>query len=96
MFSTDLADWLVIKGVPFREAHNIVGEIVKYCEAKNMKFGSLTLTELKRINPVFNKQTREIFDIKNVLSRKKTLGSPNPDLVKLEIEKWINKIKKEL
>ena len=94
--STDLADWLVIKGVPFREAHNIVGEIVKYCEAKNMKFGSLTLTELKRINPVFNKQAREIFDIKNVLSRKKTLGSPNPDLVKLEIEKWINKIKKEL
>ena len=94
--ATDLTDWLVIQGVPFREAHNIVGKIVKYCEDKNVKFDSLTFDELKRINPVFTNQAKEILNIKNVLNRKKTVGSPNPDLVKLEIEKWIDKIKKEL
>jgi len=94
--ATDLTEWMVIQGIPFREAHEIVGKIVKYCEDKNEKFDSLTLEELKKINPVFNNHALEILDIKNVLNRKKTLGSPNPDLVKLEIEKWIDKIKKEL
>lgn len=86
--ATDLADWLVMQGIPFREAHNIVGEIVNYCEEQNKKFDGLTLDELKKINSIFNTSAIEILDIQNVLNRKQTFGSPNPEFVKKEIKKW--------
>ena len=86
--ATDLADWLVMQGIPFREAHNIVGEIVNYCEEQNKKFDGLTLDELKNINSIFNTSAIEILDIQNVLNRKQTFGSPNPEFVKKEIKKW--------
>lgn len=86
--ATDLADWLVMQGIPFREAHNIVGEIVNYCEEQNKKFDGLTLDELKKINSIFNTSAIEILDIQNALNRKQTFGSPNPEFVKKEIEKW--------
>ena len=86
--ATDLADWLVMQGIPFREAHHIVGEVVNYCEEQNKKFDGLTLDELKKINSIFNAFAIEILDIQNVLNRKQTFGSPNPDFVKSEIKKW--------
>jgi argininosuccinate lyase len=86
--ATDLADWLVLRGVAFREAHDIVGEVVKYCEERNKKFNQLSFEELKKINPVFDSSAIEILEIQNVLNRKQTLGSPNSEFVKTEIEKW--------
>ncbi|GBD86487.1 argininosuccinate lyase 1 [bacterium BMS3Abin03] len=86
--ATDLADWLVMQGIPFREAHHIVGNVVKYCEVQNTKFDRLNLDEMKKINPIFDASAIEILDIKNVLNRKQTFGSPNPELVKREIKKW--------
>jgi len=92
--ATDLSDWLVLKGIPFREAHHIVGEIVKYCEEQNKKFHQLIPEELKKINPAFDSFAIEILDIKNVLSRKKTLGSPNTEFTKSKIEKWRDQLSK--
>ncbi len=86
--STDVADWLVMKEVPFREAHKIVGELVKFAETNSKKLNQLTLEEIKSINPIFNKEVLSLFDIKTALSRKQTYGSPNPNFVKNEIEKW--------
>jgi argininosuccinate lyase len=88
LFATELAEWLVIKGVPFRESHSIVGKVVQLAEEKNVKLNELTVKDLKQINPVFDETALEVFTVKDCLYRKKTFGSPNPDMVKTEIEKW--------
>ncbi|MGE5352686.1 MAG: argininosuccinate lyase [Acidobacteriota bacterium] len=86
--ATDLADWLVLKGVPFREAHKIVGRLVAYAEAKGGNFSNLTLEEMKEINPVFDSSALECLNISSALERKKTYGSPNPVMVKEQIDLW--------
>lgn len=86
--ATDLADWLVLKGIPFRKSHEIVGHIVKLAEEKNVKLNQLSLDELKTINSVFEESALKIFQIKDSLLRKKTIGSPNPDLVMKQIKLW--------
>ena len=90
--ATDLADWLVLKNIPFRESHKIVGLVVKYAEEKNVKLDKLSLDELKKINPIFDESSLKIFQIKDALSRKKTIGSPNPELVLKQINKWKEKL----
>lgn len=86
--ATDLADWLVLKNIPFRKSHEIVGLIVKYAEEKNVKLNQLSLDELKKINPTFDESALNIFQIKNALSRKQTIGSPNPILISKQIKMW--------
>lgn len=86
--ATDIADWLVMKGIPFRQAHNIVGELVKYCEETDKKLNQLANDELRRINPIFTEEVFKVFDVENILSRKQTTGSPNPGFVSAEIERW--------
>ena len=88
ILATDIADWLVLKGIPFREAHDIVGELVKYCNNNEKGFEELTAEELKHINSVFDESVCEVFKLENSLSRKKTPGSPNPLLVKEQIAIW--------
>lgn len=88
LFATELAEWLVEKGVPFRESHSIVGKVVQLAEEKNIKLNKLSVRDLKNINPVFDQTALSLFTVKNALYRKKTFGSPNPDLVREEIKKW--------
>ena len=87
-FATELAEWLVIKGVPFRESHHIVGEVVKVAEDNNVKLHQLTIEQLKNINSIFDESVLDVFKVEGALYRKKTFGSPNPDMVRAEIEKW--------
>ena len=88
ILATDLADWLVEKGIPFREAHFIVGKVVAYCEKENKYFTDLSIEELKKIDDRFDDTALEYFDITTSLERKKTFGSPNPSLVNKQIEEW--------
>lgn len=86
--STDLADWLVLKGIPFREAHHLVGQIVQLAETKQVKLHHLQLSDIKQIHSIFDETALDCFKIETALYRKKTFGSPNPDLVKKQIEEW--------
>jgi argininosuccinate lyase len=86
--STDLADWLVLKSIPFREAHEIVGKVVQKLEEEDRNFSTVTLKELKDINPVFDESALECLDITKSLEKKKSYGSPNPEIVKSRIEFW--------
>jgi len=86
--STDLADWLVLKGIPFREAHEIVGKVVQKLENENRNFSSVSLKELKDINQIFDESALECLNIKKSLEKKKSYGSPNPEFVKSRIEFW--------
>ncbi len=86
--ATDLADSLVLKGVPFREAHEIVGKIVQFAESHKKKFSDLTKSELDSIYAGFDEKDLECFNIDRALQRKKTYGSPNPKLVSEQIKEW--------
>ncbi len=93
ILSTDIADWLVLKGIPFRNAHEIVGRLVKKLEEQELNFSSVNLEMLKEIDPIFDESVMECFNIKTSLDRKNTYGSPNPDNVKSRIEYWKTQLK---
>lgn len=90
--STDLADWLVLKGVPFRESHHIVGKVVQFAESNQIKLHQIKLTDLQSIHTVFDESALLCFDVGSALERKKTFGSPNPELVKEQIQNWKKKL----
>jgi len=105
LFATDIAEYLVLKGVPFREAHKIVGEIVRYCEDNNKKFRDLSMEEWRKFSQVFDEDIFSLLNPVFSLKFKKTFGSPNPEINKKVIvkrkidietakEKWINRKKK--
>ncbi len=88
--ATDLADYLVRKGVPFRESHEISGNIVRYCETEKKDFFSLTLSELKKFSPVFGEEITVVLDPAGSPERKLSYGST----AKPEIMHQIGMIKK--
>jgi len=92
ILSTDLVDWLVLQGISFRESHKIVGSLVKYLEESGKNFQNVTLDEIKKINPIFNEEALEYLNLEKSLFRKKSKGSPNPEMVRKEIKKWKSKL----
>jgi argininosuccinate lyase len=73
--ATDLADYLVRKGLPFRECHEISGNIVRYCEKEGKDFFKLTVEELKQFSPLFDDEITEILDPAYSTERKLSAGS---------------------
>jgi argininosuccinate lyase len=88
LLATDLADWLVRKGVAFRDAHHLVGSAVALAEKRKVPITKLKLTEWKKISPVFDKSALEVFSVEKGLASRPTHGSPNPKLVKLQLARW--------
>jgi argininosuccinate lyase len=88
LLATDLADWLVRKGVPFRKAHHLVGEAVALAEKKGVPITSIPLAEWKKISPVFDASALKVFSLEKGLSARPTHGSPNPKLVKAQLARW--------
>jgi len=87
LFATDMIDYLVEKGVPFREAHGIVGAIVYHAEREGKRLNELKLEELKKFSYLFDEKVSELFDPVHSVNQKKTTGSTNPEKVKIQIEK---------
>jgi argininosuccinate lyase len=67
--ATDLADYLVRKGLPFREAHDAVGKLVRYAESKSAALSELTLDEMRRFSPLFDDDARRIDVMASLRSR---------------------------
>ena len=72
--ATDMADYLVTKGVPFREAHRCVGEVVRYAQDKNKALQELSLKELKRFSQVFEEDVFEVLTIEQMINRRVSTG----------------------
>jgi argininosuccinate lyase len=88
LLATDLADWLVRKGVPFRQAHHFVGEGVALAEKKGVAITKLKLAEWRKISPVFDASALEVFTMETGLAARVTHGAPNPKLVKAQLARW--------
>ncbi len=92
MMATDLADYLVERGVPFRQAHAISGEVVRTGIDKQKSLNELTLAEYKAINAVFDEEVYAVYDARDSIAKRAAIGGTAPDAVKAQIER----AKKEL
>ena len=84
--ATDAADYLVNKGVPFRDAHGIIGRLVLYCIDVNKSIDELSLEELKNICPTFDEDIYNAISLKTCVEKRLTIGAPGSDMMKKVIE----------
>lgn len=88
LLATDLADYLVRKGVPFREAHEIVGKLVAYSIQKKRGFGALRLAEYRAHWKGFGRDVFEVLKLDRALESRKATGAPSPRNVAAQIRRW--------
>lgn len=74
--ATDAADYLVNKGVPFRDAHGIVGQLVLYCINKGISLDQMAIAEYKEICPVFENDIYEAISLETCVGKRNTIGAP--------------------
>ena len=90
--ATAAADYLVNHGVPFRDAHGIVGRLVLYCIDKGIALDDMSLEEYKAISPVFENDIYEAIDVHTCVDKRNTIGAPGPKAMEQVIainKKWI-------
>ncbi len=85
--ATDAADYLVNKGVPFRDAHGIIGQLVLYCLGKDTSIDALSIEELKAISPVFEEDVYDAISLKNCVEKRLTIGAPGQEAMKEVIDR---------
>ena len=85
--ATDAADYLVGKGVPFRDAHGIIGRLVLYCIEKDTSIDALSLEELHFISDKFDEDIYDAISLKTCVEKRLTIGAPGEKMMKQVIEK---------
>ena len=80
--ATDAADYLVNHGVPFRDAHGIIGRIVLYCIDKQMPIDDMSLEELKTFSPVFEEDIYDAISMETCVNKRLTIGAPGEEAMK--------------
>ena len=91
--ATDVADYLVKKGMPFRSAHGVVGEIVLSCIKADKPIEDLTLDEFKKFSSLFDEDIYKAIDLLTCVQERKVIGGPSTESVKIQLEalnKFIN------
>ncbi|PYK60955.1 MAG: argininosuccinate lyase [Verrucomicrobia bacterium] len=84
LLATDLAEYLVGKGVPFREAHAIVGKLA----ASGKQLNALSDEEFRAASNALEEDVHEVFDIRKALQRRSATGSPSPENIERQIARW--------
>lgn len=80
--ATDAADYLVNKGVPFRDAHGIIGQLVLYAISQNKDLDELSLEELKNISDVFEEDVYQAIDVNTCVNKRNTIGACGQEMMK--------------
>lgn len=93
--ATDAADYLVNHGVPFRDAHGIIGQLVLYCIDKNISLGEMTLDEYKAISPVFEEDIYDAISMETCVDKRNTIGAPGPKAMQRVIAIYEEYLKNE-
>lgn len=88
LLATDLADYLVLKKVPFRDAHHVVGAVVALAEKKKKPLNKLTLKELQSVDKNFEKDALDLFNPQLSLDRRNILGGPGTKEVRRQLDRW--------
>ena len=84
--ATDCADYLVSKGVHFRDAYAVSGQLVRLCVERGETLDTLPLEEYQKVHPAFGEDVYPFIDLSNCVSKRKVYGGPAPEAVQAQIE----------
>jgi argininosuccinate lyase len=93
--AADVAEYLVTRGVAFADAHRIVGALIAGMERQGRRVRDVSLQELRRFSPRFDRAAMSLFDPRRSVERKRSLGSTNPRLVQREVARWQRRLSME-
>jgi argininosuccinate lyase len=88
LLATDLAEYLVKKGMPFREAHKLVGKVVALSVANEIPLNRIPLAELQKFSPLFDSDVATIFGVCRSLAQRRAIGAPSPENITEQINRW--------
>jgi argininosuccinate lyase len=88
LLATDLADYLVRKGMPFRQAHHAAGAVVALAEILGKPLNRLTLAELQSVNKKFGRDASGVFDLKRAMAKRNLTGAPGTKEVAKQLARW--------
>lgn len=92
LLATDLADYLVQRGMPFRQAHHVVGEVVGLAEREGKPLNALSIRQFQNVSPVFETDVLDLFDLERALARRDIPGAPGTRQVAKELRRWARKL----
>src|SRR6266496_1932094 len=88
LLATDLAEYLVKKGTPFRQAHQIVGKLVMRSIAESVPLDQIGVAEMEKFSPHFEDHVAKIFDVRGSLAQRRAIGAPSPENIAAQIKRW--------
>ena len=88
LLATDLADYLVRKGMAFRQAHHAVGAVVALAETLSQPLNKLTLADLQSVDPLFGPDALRVFDLQTAMARRNLTGAPGTKEVAKQLTRW--------
>src|SRR5436189_4625223 len=88
LLATDLAEYLVKKGTPFREAHQIVGELVAHAVEAGLRLNQIPLSDMQTFSPLFDIDVARVFDVRRSLAERRAVGAPAPENIAAQIVRW--------
>jgi argininosuccinate lyase len=88
LLATDLADYLVKRGVPFRHAHEIIGKAVALCAQRGTELPELSLADYQQLSPAFAEDLFHVLKLAPALAARTAIGAPSPLNVALELARW--------
>jgi len=88
LLATDLADYLVRQGVPFRQAHHIVGAVVALAEASGKPLNRLLPEDLRSVDKHFGADALQVFELKHAMSQREITGAPGTKEVRKQLARW--------
>jgi argininosuccinate lyase len=88
LLATDLAEYLVKKGMPFREAHEAIGKLVARAAAAKLTLNNMSLWEMQEVSKLFEEDVVKVFDVRASLAKRTAIGAPAPENVTAQIARW--------
>jgi argininosuccinate lyase len=88
LLATDVAEYLVKKGLPFRKAHDVVGKLVARASEKNIALNNVSLLEMQEMSSLFGADVASIFDARRSLEKRSGVGAPSPQNISKQLARW--------
>jgi argininosuccinate lyase len=88
LLATDLADYLVNRGIPFRKAHECIGKAVALCAERGCELPQLTLADYQTISPAFAADVFDMLRLEKSMSARQAIGAPSPENVAAQLARW--------
>ncbi|MDB6156096.1 MAG: argh: argininosuccinate lyase [Chthoniobacteraceae bacterium] len=95
LLATDLADYLVNHGVPFRKAHEVIGKAVALCAERRCELTELSLADYQALSPAFEADLFEMLTVENSMAARRAIGAPSPQNVAFQLNRWSSRLGNE-